>query len=309
MGIQRLNMFLKKKAPAAFIELPIHHLSNQSIAIDTSILLYRLMGKATKIVINQTNLNKYKLCRRRVMTILLKLTLHFVRFWTNNNIKPVFVFDGTSSTEKHITNIKRYNRKVQKTDKIEKLYNAPLRNVNQLKKELKNHIVFTAEEKEMYKKYIKSLHLMCIDAPGEAEKLCSMLCIEGYVKAVYSLDTDVFAYGCPLTIIDFNNKTLTCVSMDIILQSLRCTQSMFIDFSILCGCDYNHHYEQDGKRDYKDKEELYLILYKYGCIEQLPFLFNKASLNYEYCRNEFMRTSCHQLVSTSILSQLQTNNN
>ncbi len=301
MGIKNLNQFLKTNASSAFIDLPITYFSNSSIAIDTSIVLYKLMSKAIKIVANQTNLNIHKLCRYKVIRVLLTLTSNFVQYWLKYNIKPIFIFDGTSSNEKLRILTKRYNQKQNKKLKIEKMYNSNQKNIYALKKELSNHIEFTLDEKLMYKKYIKSLRkVTCIDAPGEGEKLCSMLCHEGYVKGAYTLDTDAFAYGCPLIIQSYNKPILKCVKMDQVLHTLKFTQSMFIDFAIICGCDYN-----TSSSYFKiTNQEIYQLLNIYHCIEQLPFIFDKVKLNYIYCRNEFKFMSCSQLISPDLLKKL-----
>ncbi|NIO45179.1 MAG: hypothetical protein GTN36_06555, partial [Candidatus Aenigmarchaeota archaeon] len=68
------------------------------------------------------------------------------------------------------------------------------------------------EDKEMIIDILKNLGFPVLKATEEGEKLCSMLCIEGKVDAVYSRDTDVVAMGCPISFNEeagwlYNTKT------------------------------------------------------------------------------------------------------
>ncbi len=298
MGIKRLNQFLKLNAKEAYVTFPFSHFKGEKIAIDSGIVMYQLMSKANKVIINQTNLKVDKPCRRKMMNVFLKLLSNFIAMWKNQQITPLFVFDGQVDPEKYPILYNRYIKKHEKREKIEKLYHT--RNVPLLKKALSSLIEFSEDEKALFKRYIKSLNVPTLTAPGEAEKLCCMLCRDQYVKAVYTLDTDAFVYGCPLTIIDYKDK-LTCVDYDKILTSLNLTPSMFVDLCILFGCDYNI-----CKAPFTDfnltTKDYYQLIKMYYTIEQLPFIVDKQKLNYIYCRNEFQIVHCRKLVDSHLLT-------
>lgn len=78
-------------------------------------------------------------------------------------------------------------------------------------------------------------------AVGEAERTCSWLCINGYVKAVLTTDSDVLVYGTPIFINDINpnaGKVRMILHSDV-LNTLGLSESQFLDFCIMCGTDYN----------------------------------------------------------------------
>lgn len=83
-----------------------------------------------------------------------------------------------------------------------------------------------------------------IEAPGEAEAQCAVLCRKGLAYAVATEDADALCFGAPkvlrrLTFNDPTGKNLVMVlTLDKILKALSMTMDQFIDFCILCGCDY-----------------------------------------------------------------------
>jgi len=125
-------------------------------------------------------------------------------------------------------------RKVPNDDKIKKLEEELERLRNQ-------SITVTEDDILKIKEFLELVKIPYFDAELEAETTCVDLCKRGKVDFVISEDSDVFAYGCPLTVKDINTNDGRCVAIvyDDILSGLEMTENTFLDFCIMCGCDYN----------------------------------------------------------------------
>lgn len=79
-----------------------------------------------------------------------------------------------------------------------------------------------------------------VEEGGEAEGILSMLCKNGVIGGVITEDSDILANGGSLLLKNFssdkNDIEENC--LEGILHCLQLTQDEFIDFCILCGCDY-----------------------------------------------------------------------
>lgn len=93
---------------------------------------------------------------------------------------------------------------------------------------------------------IKLLTLMgcpIVLAPCEAEAQCAELCKGGKVFAAATEDLDALTFGTPrlvrnLFAAEAAKKPVFEVNLAHALQQLGITMDSFIDFCILCGCDY-----------------------------------------------------------------------
>jgi flap endonuclease-1 len=263
MGIQGLKKIIKKHAEKSLREVDITFLNNSTIAIDSSILLY-----------------KYRY-------IYSSDDFHIIGF--NNlitelksfNIKPVFVFDGKPPEAKQDTLNKRIEIKTKLNEKINLLtikknelientsselvnnfeeyiddseiqentseLNENTKELNELfeiDKELsklqKNNLVITRKHSKEVMELLTSLDIDFIKAIGEAEEYCSFLQKNNFVDYVLTEDTDSLTFGAKKVLFNIpktKNKFLL-VDLDLVLSEMVLTYSQFIDFCILCGCDY-----------------------------------------------------------------------
>lgn len=307
MGIKNLSKFLTKESKEAFENLPIDTLSGQAIAIDVSIYMYKFMANALSTVCNQTNFLVDDLDRDLVLRLWINKTVNALVTWLSYNIKPILVFDGTPCKEKLETLTDRRKIKDDKREKIALLHHQ-IRNdpfmchsslINDYKKELSGLIEFSDDEKALYKNVLKSLGFPCLQSVGEAEQLCSMLCIEKYVCGVYTRDIDVLVYGCPLMIKDFSDDVATdehgfttpllkCVKMNKVLEGLKVDQSFFVDLCIMSGCDYNVSIKNLGPA------RIFKMLKKHGSIENVPV--DTSCYKYQFCREQFKAVSSDSLI-------------
>jgi len=131
---------------------------------------------------------------------------------------------------------------------------------------------------------VQALGIPHVVAYGEAEALCASLAIHGYTDGVLSRDTDTLVYGAPLFVNDFKGNEFSWTTLEVVLDSLQLTQKEFIDFCIMCGCDYNTNMKGvAGGNAYK-------FISEYGSIENIEL--NKdvdtTCLRYKRCREIFV---------------------
>jgi len=309
MGIKGLNSLLKRHAPDAFFSIPIQQLAGKRIAIDGNNWMYTNMAIARKKVISKTDIavtepNPVEIRREWFLS-----AIHFIVGWLVYNITPIFVYDGEHPPEKEETKANRRAARLATRAKIDVLYKQlegnvlerPMAIVEELRKELRNYNFISTEDFELFKMVIKGIGIPSLQAVGDGEQLCSSLCIEGKVAAVFSVDTDNLVYGCPLLINGFSDtytydeygnrvSHLNCVRLDRILSGMRINHSFFVDLCIMSGCDFNTN--MPGYAAIKSFD----LLKKFGSIDDLPRNYNTECLKHIRCRNLFKYIPSESLI-------------
>lgn len=291
MGIKSINPFLKKISQRSFKKVDVSKFSGKRIAVDAGVLLYRTQSSARKTVIDNMNITE-EIDEREVSRQFFIGIVRFITGWLNNNIVPVIVFDGPSREQKTETKKVRSEQREKQREKIEEIYRElegdpfSLEDdvYDRLRKALKNHCDMGSGGFDMIKAVMESTGVPCLQAVHDAEELCSQLAREGKVAAVYTTDTDTYAYGAPLTIIGFSKSfgersTMEVVVLETLLQDLEMTQDQFIDLCVMAGCDFNKNVPGVGVG------KSYKLLRQYGSIEAIPL--EKDCLNFEICRSIF----------------------
>lgn len=269
MGIRGLNTLIKKLCPECMITRDISYYSGKTFIIDASILIYKFRH------VSSTN-------------EILKLNSHIigfinrVKFYTNNNIKPIFVFDGKPPVEKQNTLIKRQQNKKKIQEKIELLKDITCNTIEEKSeieqeiKKLESQIIYVT--KEHVNECKKLLDLVCIDyydAPDEAEKYCVYLYKNGYGDYIISDDTDVFTFGGNKVLKSSIKNNILEINLDLFLEKIEYPFSKFIDLCILAGCDYLSFIPLLGINT------VYTLFKKYNCIEDIIKL-NKYIIPEDY---------------------------
>lgn len=305
MGIEGLNPFIKKKVPNAFFTLPLSQLEGKKIAIDVYDWMYANMAISRKKIIMKTDVTLNEPDPIAIQNDFLLAALNFTLKWINNDITPIFVFDGKNKPkEKDEVKLDRYEKQKSKRDRIDELYSQIkvdiLANTNELVDELRKalctYLPISKDTISNLKLLFDSLGVPWLQADGDAEPLCSSLCIEGKVAAVFSSDTDNLAYGCPLVIYGFTKGfnrdefgrpviLLDCMRIDKVLEGLNITYQTFIDLCIMCGCDFNGNTHMAGYAAIKS----YNLLFSHGLIDKIPKSdkYNTSCLKYRRCREIF----------------------
>merc|ERR1712087_1056205 len=85
--------------------------------------------------------------------------------------------------------------------------------------------------------------LPVINAPSEAEATCAALCRDDKVFAAATEDADCLTFGTKVLVrnlmaAEAQKKTVYEVTLERALEQLNISMDQFIDFCILCGCDY-----------------------------------------------------------------------
>ncbi|KAG8465794.1 hypothetical protein KFE25_005364 [Diacronema lutheri] len=115
---------------------------------------------------------------------------------------------------------------------------------------------------------IKLLRLMgvpVVEAPGEAEATCAALCAAGHAYAVASEDMDALTFGAPRMLKNlFDTETHRVggvggtgkgeggkrpvyeICLQTVLEQLGLSAREFVDFCMLCGCDFLPHLPKVG---------------------------------------------------------------
>lgn len=264
MGIKDLLPFIIDNFPTAVGQFKIQELKGCRIAIDAASWMYANRSTVqNKIIRGSLELEPDK---SLIVREWIRACLNFCCMWLHHGINPIFCFEGADCLKEKIkTREKRGKKRRDLQSKIDEAKKAiiasntdPLKrdetSVAQYKKYLMQLITITAGEIDMLKTCLRSVGIVCLTAKADGEKLCSMLCREGKVRAVFSADTDNIVYGCPLlitSIIHIEEKTKDGkekikmgygVCYDNLVQELHkigWTQQRFLDLCIAAGCDYN----------------------------------------------------------------------
>lgn len=266
MGIKNLNKFLRDKCPDVFVMTHLSVYAYKKIAIDISLYMHKF-----KAVCGDNWLSAF---------------LNLVGSLRNNEIHCVFIFDGKAPQEKDAEKAKRKEQKekleqnVMELEEALHIYhttgvvepilvrlyatkkedNTPKRllgksnafDINWVEDKIdqkrKQIITISHIDFEYAKELFDILQVPYYTAIGEAEKMCAKLCIDGYVEAVLSEDTDVIAYKAPLFLTKIDTREETCMSIEYnsILTQLGLTSPQMLDLCIMCGTDYNTNIPKIG---------------------------------------------------------------
>lgn len=228
MGIHGIIPFIKKTSPNSIKDIKLSSLSGKKIAIDTSIYMY-----------------KFSFFNPNFLSLFAKMIDTFI----DNDITPVFIFDGKPPKEKTETLQERTKKKEEINEKINKLKISVNQTDNneekdELDKELKRlektNIKITQDKVKLLKELLDGMNVLHIDAPCEAEKFCAWLQIHKKVDYCLSDDTDLIPLGCTgiLRMFVLNGENIQNIDIAHFLSEHKIDSKILLDFCILCGCDY-----------------------------------------------------------------------
>jgi len=100
MGILRLNPFLKKICPDAYMDVPYSFFRGKRLAVDSDNVLHKFMSRSHKEIVNITDVSIEDIDRDKVIQRWIKHTRNFVNSWLNYGVTLIFVFDGAYIDEK-----------------------------------------------------------------------------------------------------------------------------------------------------------------------------------------------------------------
>lgn len=291
MGIQYLNSYIKKNTKTgSTTKITFAELSNQTIAIDASIYLYKFVSNNT----------------------LLESIYLMISLFKQYNITAIFVFDGVPPKEKETLLKKRQNDKLKAKQKCEELQLLLLNStsvadqtnltetINSLKKKC---VKLKKSDIEKVRNLIDAFGVCYIDAPGEADELCAKLVISKIAYACLSEDMDLFLYGCPrvLRYLSLTNSTFIIYYLDKILDDLNFTFKEFKEICVISGSDYitnNTFNLYNALKYYKEYKE---ANYYNKNIGFYAWLYNNEPINKQIDFNELYNAYLMYQVSSNKL--------
>lgn len=269
MGIQDINKFLDDKNIVFRSTAPLTSLSGYRIAIDSCNWIYTYMSTAYKQYLNSAEFcidenikiidgNPQPLMltfrHENVFKILLGDLFSFIILLTENNITPIFVWDGEHPFEKTDTKKKRVEERETRLETAEclalNLVNSHIlkRDPEDLKKWkslIQTSLRLPSKYFKEIRKTIRSLGFANLMAEADAEKLCAELNFSGQVAGVWSRDTDLYALGTPTMITRVSDYEIEFIQTQDIRKGLseitgdEWSIDKLRDFCIALGCDFN----------------------------------------------------------------------
>ena len=219
----------------------------------------------------------------------------------DEEIVPVFVFDGDRTSFKEATQQQRKERR-EKCD-IEVKKALELGNKERALTLMKQSVEISADFLYDFMLCLNKMGIEFIIAPYEADAQLTYLCNSGYVDAVMTEDSDLIIYGCNEILFKYKNgkadvydkKHLNKIKNDFLVKNM-------LEIAILSGCDYLPSIKGVGLLTAVKKFEE-----SNGCIEQFLRLIkvSKKVVPDDYlndfltCRNVFK----HHIVYDPITSQ------
>lgn len=261
MGITGIFPLIRKLCPGCIRKCKLEDYRGKSVAIDTNAFVYRFLYGQDK------GRHLYQ----------------FGEFFCDlvaSGIDPFFVVDGPSPEEKAAVQAKRNairqkhiketeekkqelkRKKIEEgiieedgTPKKVKLTPEKEKEIKEMEKAVAkfehSKVIVSKEDIDDIKELLRLMGAKVIQAHSEGEAVCAVLNRLGKVDAVISEDSDVFAYGGSKLITGVgakSNRETDMMEYDIpaIMEKMELTPEMFIELSILCGCDFSSKIEGIG---------------------------------------------------------------
>ncbi|HHO57365.1 MAG TPA: flap endonuclease-1 [Thermoplasmatales archaeon] len=250
-------------------QITLHDLAGKIIAIDAYNALHQFLS-----IIRQRDGTPLKDGMGRVTSHLSGIFYRTANM-VEQNIRPVYVFDGKPHPLKMKTLQKRKDIKVE----AEKEWKIALEKGDMetaFKKAQQTSRVDEEKVKEA-KRLLDALGIPYVDARREGEEQAAYMNRKGDVNAVSSQDFDALLFGAPLLV---RNVAITGrrkmpnrqvwvdvypeeISLDATLEENGITREQLVDMAIMIGTDFN-----EGIKGIGPKKALNLIK-KYGSLEKI----------------------------------------
>ncbi|EDK45129.1 structure-specific endonuclease RAD27 [Lodderomyces elongisporus NRRL YB-4239] len=235
MGVKGLNQLIKEHSPHAYKEFELKNLFGRKVAIDASMCLYQFL-----IAVRQSDGQQLTNDEGETTSHLSGIFYRTIRM-VENNIKPVYVFDGKPPVLKGGELEKRLLKREEAQKQIDNLKDDA--SVSDMTKYQKRLVRVSRDQNDEAKKLLELMGIPYVNAPCEAEAQCAELARGGKVFAAASEDMDTLCYEPPqllrhLTFAEARKMPIDQITYKEAIQGLDMTKEQFIDLCILLGCDY-----------------------------------------------------------------------
>lgn len=317
MGIDGLKKFIKETVPESFIEIEISKIKNGKIAIDANNWMCKNWARAVEEVVRGEDIIQGKVDDKKIQKVWHNKALMFISSFLKYQVGLIWVFDGEHPDEKKKTKDERKRKRQEIKESLENqkkefcnqnCLEIDEKHIRQLERTFINSKNIPWSYYKEFKDFLINLGLPVIQARGDGERVCSILCLKNLVTAVYSDDSDNIAFCCPLLITGKSQRNSEgdlvfpeCIRTDVILEKFGWNSQQFLDFCILCGTDFNERIPLVGPK------KAFGLIEKYGSIDGLPNSFREKieekinkkiedHLNLESCRKLFSCIEPNELV-------------
>ncbi|RLV95513.1 Flap endonuclease 1 [Spathaspora sp. JA1] len=235
MGVKGLNQLIKEHSPSAYKEFQLKNLFGRKVAIDASMCLYQFL-----IAVRQSDGQQLTNEDGETTSHLSGVFYRTIRL-VENNIKPVYVFDGKPPVLKGGELEKRLLRREEAQKQMDSLKDEGT--VAEVMKFEKRLVRVSREQNDEARKLLELMGIPIVNAPCEAEAQCAELARGGKVFAAASEDMDTLCYEPPfllrhLTFAEARKMPIDQITYAEAIEGLGMTKEQFIDLCILLGCDY-----------------------------------------------------------------------
>lgn len=232
MGIKNLQKLIDTKAPKAVKSITTAELKGLTLAIDTSLMVHQVV---TAIRSNGTNFTD----EAGNTTTHLVGIFNKVKWFLENKITPIFVFDGASPAIKTDT-INERKERIQKAEKmINELSDGEENDKRKVQLSQQTYIFEETHVKQI-KELLEALGVPYVQAPEEADSVCAQLVKLGIAWGVVSNDRDILTFGCERLLYNFKtgDKSHPFIDLTTLLTEFGVNQTEFVDLCILLESDY-----------------------------------------------------------------------
>lgn len=295
----------EEKAPECLMDIPYTEFSGYRIAIDMYGYTYPLMMSARIQVANHWNVAESPVDQEKVNSVFYAKFIQKLLPILANGITPIFVFEYGKNPKKKATDEKRTADRELTQERIDSLREdingdlfasdnaAKIAKLRALEGQLAH---FPSSVRDGLRKFLEILGIpVVIGKFGvEAERVASILCIQGIAMAVYSPDGDCLAHGAPMvirregpTLMDegVGSASFSCAHLPTLLDTLDLSMEEFRDVCICSGCDYNKRVFRVGIK------KVIQLVRDYGKPCNFPERYDTSCYNYEDCLAEFGEAS------------------
>lgn len=315
MGIKDLSKFIRDRYPQVINQIHLSEFAYKQIAIDLSVYLCHFKASCgddwLRPFINmictfrkhdvhpvfvfdgvshvEKNQEKQERRNARDKTVerLLYLEQALLNFHQTGEIDPVLV---VKRREAVVSLLEFESPDGVGSEQVEEKINVAEieQAIDRTRKQL---FTITKEDYELCKQLFTVMDVPYIQAPFEAETLCCDLFQQKLVNCVYTTDTDVFAYKTDrISDLDNKNGTVQLIKYSDIITEMGFTDKQFLDFCIMCKCDYNQRIPKIGIIN------SFKLIKEYETIEKISEVkkLDITPLNHVRVRemfNDFERTS------------------
>ena len=245
MGIKGLMPLIQEFAPGAVRELQgPEAYTGRIVAIDASMSLYQFLiairghgregGPATVLTNSEGEQTSH-------IQGMFNRTIKLLE----SGVKPVYVFDGRPPEAKDGELAKRQAKRKEAEEKLKKAQQEG--NTEDIEKYSGMLTKVSRKDCDDVKALLRMMGVPVVEAPCEAEAQCGELVKGGKAHAVGTEDMDALTFGATRQLRNLtftkkgkdSDKKILEITHSRVLEGLELTNAQFVDFCILCGCDYS----------------------------------------------------------------------